>query len=64
MPELSFEVYCAKCGAGLCGVTTVSGFDVSVEPCANCLEIERETGYDDGYNNGYEDGYDGRGEDE
>jgi len=36
--EIDFQVYCAKCGAGLCRYTTVSGDDVDVEPCPECMK--------------------------
>ena len=52
MPEIiaEIEVYCAECGAGLCGNTRTSvkrGMpQVVVEPCDKCLEKEYTRGYD------------------
>ena len=49
MPELTvdidFEVWCDKCGAGLCLNTRVEGNKVSVEPCERCLQEAYEEGY-------------------
>ena len=53
---VDFEVFCAKCGAGLCrysatGTTSGRGQNyVSVEPCDTCLENARNEGYNDGVN--------------
>ena len=55
--EVDFEVFCAKCGAGLCGQSTGGntkgrGYPyVSVGPCERCLEAE----YDKGHAIGYEE---------
>jgi hypothetical protein len=64
MPEftISFDVYCDKCGAGLCPATTVKERDgygrrIYVEPCEACLRSEREEGKTDGYDDGYDNGY-------
>lgn len=52
--EVEFEVFCAKCGAGLCnqsttGITPGRGQNyVSVEPCDTCLSIAHDEGYNDG----------------
>ena len=51
--EADFEVYCAKCGAGLCNEATVRtrmGREpaVEVEPCARCLETAQDIGYETG----------------
>ena len=61
MPEVSIdvEVYCARCGAGLCNQTN-STFTkqrrqpcFQVEPCARCFNQNSN----ENYNMGYEDGY-------
>ena len=58
MPELeaapvSFEVFCGKCGGGLCNNTSVSmrrhQQAVNVYPCEKCMESEYERGHDAGY---------------
>ncbi len=58
MPYLSvdveFEVFCSRCGAGLCNQTKAEDAyrtrlaRVSVSPCDKCLE----QAYDDGYEKG------------
>lgn len=59
--EVEFEVFCARCGAGLCnqsegGNTNGRRFPyVSVEPCNNCLESAKDDGYYKGYSEGYEE---------
>lgn len=53
--EVTFEVFCAKCGAGLCNQTNTRTSrqrgepQVTVEPCSNCLDKARDEGYEDGY---------------
>lgn len=57
-----FEVYCAKCGTGLCnncteGTTRSRGMPyISVEPCEKCLSEAEGQGYDEGHDDGYEEG--------
>lgn len=51
--EAEFEVYCAKCGAGLCNNSTVrtrmgNSPAVEMEPCDRCLETSYENGYQKG----------------
>ncbi len=57
--EAEFEVYCDRCGAGLCNATNVvtdyRGTRANVEPCTACLENERDKGYDEGYDQGVAD---------
>ncbi len=58
--EVEFEVYCAKCGAGLCNNTktndarySYSGAHMAileVAPCENCLNEARDDGYEKGVN--------------
>lgn len=65
MPEFAvtvdFEVFCAKCGEGLCNQSTTgqtprrSQNYVQVSPCEKCLGREREDGYSEGYEKGFED---------
>lgn len=42
--EVEFEVYCDRCGAGLCAKTRVSQrkkvHELYVEPCEGCLQEE------------------------
>lgn len=46
--DFDFEVFCGRCGAGLCSNATTGATArrqypfVSIEPCATCLENERE----------------------
>ncbi len=61
MPTLDFEfeVFCARCGAGLCmncteGKTKGRGMPfISVGPCDKCMEDAEEKGDDTGYDRGY-----------
>ena len=58
MPDVdicvNIEVYCSKCGAGLCGQTRIvndrhgntTGFNI--EPCKHCLEQSFDEGFDRG----------------
>jgi len=70
MPELplEFEVFCAKCGAGLCNNCTEGRTPrrnvpyIRIEPCEKCLEKAREEGYTKGYDDGREDEIKGREE--
>jgi len=60
MPDVTIdvEVYCARCGAGLCNQTestftrTRQQPSFRVEPCEKCLEAAREEGYDAGLDAG------------
>lgn len=60
--EVTFEVFCAKCGAGLCHQTgtrvsrTRGEPQITVEPCQNCLDTAHSEGYKEGKSDGYEDG--------
>ena len=65
MPELDgevkieFEVYCDRCGAGLCNNISIR-YDFSpprilVDPCEKCLEKEYDEGHDAGYKLAEED---------
>ena len=51
--EIDFEVYCATCGAGLCGQSEGTqnnrGLIVNVEACENCIDIAKEESYQEGY---------------
>lgn len=54
MPEIKIDIdiYCATCGAGLCGGTSVSTRGSNpcfhVEPCERCLERAKDEGYHEG----------------
>jgi len=60
MPEIAvnIEVYCAKCGEGLCNQTEATKTRTRgepafrVEPCEHCLKESRNDGYDEGYRDG------------
>lgn len=52
MPLIYFEVFCARCGMGLCGLTTVderNGLKVEVQPCPQCLKDAESKGFDKGF---------------
>lgn len=61
--SLDFEVFCHKCGAGLClqshtGRTRGRGMPtVSVEPCVACMESARSDGFAEGDAAGFEAGH-------
>lgn len=63
MPEftVSFEVYCGKCGAGLCnnsrGEERRGTLRVTVDPCEACLASEKDEGDTEGYNRGLDEGF-------
>ena len=50
--DISFEVYCDNCNAGLCYSTRVRGNTVYVLPCQNCQQDKWKEGYDKGYEEG------------
>ena len=56
---IDFEVFCARCGAGICGNCTDGNTPnrgmpyIQVEPCQRCIEDAEEKEYDKGYDNGY-----------
>ncbi|MEN6461095.1 MAG: hypothetical protein ABFC94_06990 [Syntrophomonas sp.] len=57
MPLIYFEVLCAKCGNGLCNLTTVderSGVKLEVKPCPECLKDAESDGFDKGFFKGCE----------
>lgn len=61
---INIEIYCATCGAGLCGDTefaeTYSRHEPSfrVAACSHCMEVARDEGRDEGYDQGRKEGYD------
>lgn len=63
MPEftLEFEVYCSKCGAGLCNQSRTEfnqrrGLpSVHVEPCQHCLDEAKSVGDDEGHARGVQE---------
>jgi len=54
MPKISvdFDVYCAKCGAGICHNVEVDDrggvIRLYIDPCDDCLKNEYDEGYSDG----------------
>ena len=51
--EVSIEVWCDTCGAGLCGVTTpIDWKGIKIEVCDKCLKSEYERGYADALEEG------------
>ena len=51
--EVSVEVWCATCGAGLCGVATAEDYKgITVDACEKCMKAEYERGYADGLEEG------------
>ena len=55
--DVEFEVYCDKCGKGLCRSTSTKGNSVYVVPCPACLETERNEGHAEGYDEGFKVGF-------
>ena len=51
---IDFSVYCGKCGAGLCGNTTVESrygkHSITIDPCETCLENARDEGREEAKN--------------
>ena len=53
--EVTFEVFCARCGAGLCNQSdTRTSYNrrepqVTVEPCEQCLSAADDKGYERGF---------------
>lgn len=62
MPEISvnIEVFCAKCGEGLCNQTefTTTRYrgepSFRVMPCERCLAEAHDDGYNEGHDKGFE----------
>lgn len=56
--DVEFEVFCAKCGEGLCNVSDTrksrqrSMPQVTVEPCAKCMEKAIDEADSEGYSRG------------
>jgi hypothetical protein len=52
------QVYCAKCGAGICGNVTNGRKigTIEIEPCERCLKTEADKRYQEGYDEGYDEG--------
>lgn len=51
MVEVEFEVYCKKCGAGLCNNTEVESgryAKVYIIPCEECLDKAKNDGFEGG----------------
>lgn len=57
MPEITIEIFCDTCGAGLCGETTAHKNSFHVNPCKRCLETAREEGFEDGFKKGRKEGF-------
>ena len=55
--NVEFEVYCDKCGKGICRNTTTKGNSIYVSPCLACLETEKNEGHAEGYDEGHAEGY-------
>lgn len=55
--EVEVEIWCEKCGAGLCNTVSIIGNQIKVPPCEDCMSKEKEAGYDDGYDEGNNNGY-------
>lgn len=59
--EVEFEVFCGKCGAGLCSNSTGGNTHrrnfpfVTVIPCENCEQVQYDKGFDIGYAQGVGD---------
>ena len=61
--EVNIDVYCAKCGDGLCNQTEVvraylrGDPEFRVSPCETCLQAARDEAYDRGRDEGFEEGF-------
>ena len=57
--DIDVEVWCATCGGGLCGQSTVEnschGVATRVAVCETCLERARADAYNEGYEQGRTD---------
>lgn len=59
---VNVEVYCQRCGAGLCNQTEATAGhyrgepQFRVEPCEKCLEEARDDAHSDGYDEGFKEG--------
>lgn len=67
--DIDFEVFCGRCGDGLCNNSSTrlsrnrGEPQVVVNPCQTCLTEERNEGYKEGESEGYAGGHDdGRSE--
>ena len=66
--EVEIEVYCARCGEGLCNQTEATHTfrrdqpAFRVQPCERCLEAARDEGYDKGYDEGLDAGREEEGD--
>jgi len=62
MPEFTveFEVYCGKCGAGICnnsrGELMWGGPRVTVDPCEACLASAKDEGFAKGERSAFDMG--------
>ena len=60
--EVDIEIYCAKCGAGICNNAEATRTkqrnepSFRIQPCEDCLEDARKEGHDEGYKQGEEEG--------
>lgn len=57
MPDvtINIEIYCDRCGDGLCNQSTFTTTRMRrepsfrIEPCKKCLEAAKQDGYSDGF---------------
>jgi RNase P subunit RPR2 len=62
--DIDFEVYCEKCGAGICNnANTRSSYkrgmaQVTITPCENCLKNAYEEGKQEGHDEAKNEIYD------
>ena len=62
--EVDIEIFCARCGAGICnnatpGRTKGRGQPTfEIEPCQKCLSDAEKESYDKGYDEGHDEGHD------
>jgi hypothetical protein len=61
--SLEFEVFCGKCGAGLCNQSSTSNSNrrqmnaVNVDPCKKCITEACEEAADAAHARGFDAGY-------
>lgn len=51
------QVYCSKCGAGICGNVTQGRKigTIEIDPCERCLKTEADKSHQEGYDEGVKD---------
>lgn len=53
--EVEIEVWCARCGTGICNLAEGTHKGLVVEPCDRCIDEAKEDAYNDGLEDGREE---------